>query len=123
MEFAKGSDQELHDRLVKSIMTYCKENGYKNICVDLAGYNLPSKLGNHVPDLTAQTKDDAWLICEAEPCDNIDTDHTKEQMSDFARYTATVVLLVPKSCESLANGVLQKWGLSAKVKVWTVSGY
>ncbi len=122
MEFAKGSDQDLHDRLVRSMVTYCRENGYKNIRVDLPGHDAPLKLGNHVPDLTAQTKDNAWLVCEAEPCGSIDTDPTKEQMTDFARCTATVVLLVPESCKSLADGALQKWGLNDKVQVWTLPG-
>lgn len=121
MEFPKPEDQDEHNRLVNSMIEYCKKNGYKNIRVDMPGHPGPEKLGGYIPDLTAQTQDGTWLVCEAEPCSNIDTEHTKGQMQDFVSYDATVVLLVPTSAKSLALETIARWGFADKVKVWTAS--
>jgi len=113
-------EQELHNQLISAMIRYCENNNYTDIHANLPGYPPPQRFGNHIPDLTAKRPNNDRIICEAETDDTLTTNHTREKLSIFIRFSATVILIVPESCESLAHQTLGDWGIANRITVFTM---
>jgi hypothetical protein len=111
----------MHDKMLRSWITplQAEPYGYTNVLVDLPGTNeRPAQVGTSIPDLTAMTRNRERVIGEVKTSNDIDNDHTRGQLSDYARTGAKIMLLVPKDSKPIADQVCQKWGFG-QVQVWT----
>ncbi len=70
------------------------------------------KMGNSIPDLTALNRAGIQVIGEVKTCNDIDNDHTRDQLKDYLKTQSLVMLLVPKSCSGRAKLALATWGLN-----------
>jgi len=117
-----------HKRMVKKIIDEFESKGLRIGCADYNGYNTCDKTNGYIPDVRA--KDDSNelnYIGEAETCDTVKSDHTKEQIKAFSgrimmdgKSKDTKVpfyIAVPKECESDLEEVLQELGLADKQNI------
>jgi len=115
MQISK-EDQELHNKMLRSWVNTLKNNGYTDFYVALPEFSAPKKIGKHIPDFTAKAPD-GNSIGEVKTCNDIDNDHTKEQLMDYSKTGSKVLLLVPESCLKLAQQKTNEWKLD-NVKIW-----
>ena len=113
--------QSLHDTMVRSLANKFANDGY-TVYADLPGFTQPPKIVNYIPDLYA-VKSSVKIIGEAETCDTIGTDHTKEQYSAFSNVPGTEFhVIVPESCLEQAKRYAAIWGITVD-KWWYQEGY
>jgi hypothetical protein len=120
MEFSKA-DQEAHDRMLEIWAKNLTTQGYSQMCLALP--DAPRKtvqIGQHVPDLTAIDPQNLKVIGEVKTANDIDNDHTREQLRDYLKTGQKVMLLIPTSHLSQAKAFLQREELSS-VWVWHFS--
>jgi hypothetical protein len=117
--FEKG-DQEWHDRMLNSWAKALIQNGFTSVRLSLSDSpNKPDQVGQHIPDLMAISPQNQKVIGEVKTPNDIDKDHTKEQLNDYVRSGSKVMLLVPEKSVAVARGALEKWGFDNKiVELW-----
>ena len=118
--------------LVKSLIDYFKGKGYNILCAAYPNYTPCAAEDRHEPDVRAQDpSDDLVCIGEAKTCDDLASEHTKEQITDYSERHMTggrskgvsvpFYLIVPKSCIGDAWKALRELGLDAKPNVKVLS--
>lgn len=116
-----SSESKEHKDLVGMMANYFKAQNYSNVKADLDGWDTPTEINGHVPDVTA-TINGISIILEAETCKSIDTTDTKDQLKAFYEAAKSgnreFHLVVPKSCMTAAKLKLLEWGISAS-QVWS----
>lgn len=112
MELSKA-DRDMHDQMLRYWIEEFRKEHYTHICAALPdSRNQPMRMGNSIPDLTALNRAGFQIIGEVKTCNDIDNDHTRDQLKDYLKTQSFVVLLVPKSCFDQAKLVLGKWDLN-----------
>jgi hypothetical protein len=108
-------NESVHDKLVESLAAKYKSDGYY-VQADHIGHTngSPKEFGGYIPDIYA-TKGIEKIIAEAETSDTISDDHTRQQLSTFARY-ASLHVIVPQASLSEAQNQAKQWGI--KVDKW-----
>ena len=119
--------------LVGNLISYLKGLNLTILCAAYPNYSRCPPEGRHEPDVRVQNQsNDLISIGEAKTCDDLSSDHTKEQLSDYSQRVMTAgrskgasvpfYLIVPKSCVSEAWKTLRELGLDkrANVNVLTV---
>jgi hypothetical protein len=94
-----------HQRLVQCLVGYMEHEGYTDIRASgLEGYDPPEPIDGYIPDATG-VKNGVLGIGEAERCEEVDSDHTRQQIVAFSgrHMTATkqlvpLFLAVPERC-------------------------
>jgi len=115
----------MHKKLVKCISDYAKSKGYTVTCSASLGLNeCPKTEKEHVPDLKAyNSTTEVNMYGEAKATDDIDNDHTREQIDDFSGRTMTknnklvpFILAVPKGSKITAQNVITSMKLTQNQK-------
>ncbi len=119
MEISKA-DQEEHDKMLRRWASDLTEQGYTQMCLALPDVGRTTvQIGQHVPDLTAIDPQGRGVIGEVKTANDIDNDHTKEQLTDYLSTRRHVMLLVPSDQKALANDFLNRLGFDGRVQLWT----
>lgn len=112
MELSKV-DRDMHDQMLRDWIEGFRKEHYTHICAALPdSRDQPMKMGNSFPDLTALNRAGIQVIGEVKTCNDIDNDHTRDQLKDYLKTQSLVMLLVPKSCSGRAKLALANWGLN-----------
>jgi len=117
-----------HERMVKKIIDKFESKDLRIKCADYTGYDTCEKTSNYIPDVRARDdSNELNYIGEAETCDTVKSDHTKEQIKAFSGRTmkdgkskgaeVPFYIAVPKECESDLEEVLQELGLADKQNI------
>jgi len=110
------AEQSFHDKMTKSLADTFAGQAL-SVSADVAGYNRPPQIGNHIPDILA-SGGRGRIIVETETADTIDSSHTKSQFVTFASMAgAEFHVLVPKVILSRAQANARLWGVSV-AKWW-----
>ncbi|MBO8183121.1 MAG: hypothetical protein H0Z28_10075 [Archaeoglobus sp.] len=122
----KRRSQSDHDKMVRYVVDYLKDKGFRNIKADISGFDKPNKIiwkttgEGHIPDVTAENG--SLHIFEVETEDSINDQHTEDQWELFAayakKYSAKFWVVVPQGSRDLAEKRLNQLGLIAKI--WEV---
>lgn len=113
--------QTLHDTLVKALANKFVSDGY-TVWADISGFTQPPKIGDYIPDIYA-VKGASKIIAEAETCDTICIDHTREQYTVFSNVRETEFhVITPESCLSEAKDCASTWGITVD-QWWQQNGY
>lgn len=99
-----------HDNLIKMMLQYLANQGFRNIKADVPGMPIPDTIigtkRNHMPDLTAD-KNGKKIILEAETSSTIFDEHTSSQWSLFSdaaqKAGGEFHIVVPKGYRSEAE--------------------
>jgi hypothetical protein len=112
MELSKA-DRDMHNQMLRDWIKELRNEHYAQICAALPdSRDQPMKMGNSIPDLTALNRAGIQLIGEVKICNDVDSDHTRDQLKDYLKTQSFVVLGVPKSCSGRAKLALANWGLN-----------
>lgn len=85
-----------HDQLVIDLANALIKEGLTITHVALPGYQNPPKFGRHEPDIVATDLSGLIHLGEAKTDNDIDSDHTREQLEDFSsRYMIIDKRMVP----------------------------
>ena len=115
------SESKEHIKLVQKIAEYAKSKGYILKCAKSIGLDeCPATNEGHVPDLKAYNHtEEVWLYGEAKTADDIDNDHTREQINDFSGRTMTdnkklvpFILAIPTGSKTTAQRVITSMNLT-----------
>ena len=113
--------QSLHDMMVEIRANNLRSDGY-DVSADIPGFPQPPTIKGYIPDIYA-VKGYSKIITEAETCDTIGSQHTKEQYKAFSSVLgAEFHVVVPKSCLSDAKRYAELWGIKVN-EWWYQEGY
>ena len=112
------SETDAHRELVLTLYDVVARNhGEIEDAVGVGTHHEPRKIGRHEPDLLARAIGGTLVIGEAKRGEDLDTEHTLEQLYDFTHHLdeqsgeiATLVLVVPKEFEFAAEEALAAAG-------------
>ena len=119
------TESEDHKKVVKKIAEYAISKGYEPSCGEALGLDkCPETEKKHVPDMKAWNKDEeVTMYGEAKTADDIDNDHTRDQIQDFSNRHMTknkkpvpLVLGVPKGSKAEAKKVVNSMTLTEQQK-------
>ncbi|UCD40504.1 MAG: hypothetical protein JSV87_02965 [Candidatus Bathyarchaeota archaeon] len=105
-----SSEAEIHNEMIRLMISHFMKQGYRNLRADLANETPPEHIGDFTPDLTCNKNDDkgTCIILEAETCSTILQKHTERQWRTFFNEAkerkCEFHLVVPKLCESDSGG-------------------
>jgi hypothetical protein len=127
-------EQSTHDSLVRMMLNYYATQGYLNICADLENCSRPAKFywqgrPNYafIPDLTCQKNDPkgTQIILEAETCESLGEDHTREQFQLFSanalQHGKEFHVAVPRLCSVGGNVVTSQSLIRRFATTWNVT--
>ena len=111
-----------HKKLVKGIIDHFEAKGLRIISASYEGFEKCEIIGNHEPDVIAQkSNEDDFYIGEAKTCENLLSDHTREQFEDFGnavilkegatRTYLPFCIAVPEKCKNDLKSYLSEIGL------------
>jgi len=119
---------KLHQLMVIALVRKFNEDG---LIIEGASYfrdiELPPKLGRHNPDVLAETTDGTYHIGEAKLEENLNTQKTFEQFTDFlnvkspsGKPTQLHIIVLAEHEEKLRT-LLTKWQLinNNNIHIWT----
>lgn len=117
-----------HQAMVGSLISYFQSIGLNIICAAYEGYNQCSPEGRHQPDVKAKDSASGLIsIGEVKTADDLNSDHTKEQLVDFSSRVMTsgqsagkvvpFYLLVPEAAVGDAWRAIRELGLSEKSNI------
>jgi hypothetical protein len=125
-----------HDQLILMMARYFNQLGYTDIKADIPGWTKPDYIywtnnpnNWYYPDLTCLDKSGISIILEAETCNTLNDEHTKEQFEIFRaranKINGRFEVVVPRICnESNGRDLIQKiansWGIRLD-NIWTPS--
>jgi len=125
-----------HDQLVTMMAKYFKQLGYTNIKADIPGWPKPDYIywtnqpnNRFYPDLTCNDNDRREIILEAETCQTLNDQHTKEQFEIFRAHANKVggrfEVVVPRMCAGrdttqLIREIASRWRINLD-NVWIPS--
>jgi hypothetical protein len=109
-------DKVRHDSLVKMMAQYFSSLGYTAVKADIEGYSTPLEIywinkpqERRIPDMTCNKNDpkNTLIILEAETCESLTIEHTKEQWKLFASHAKNnngeFHVVVPNQCTYQSN--------------------
>lgn len=118
----------LHQLMVIALVRKFNEDG---LTIEGAsyfrGFDLPPKLGKHNPDVIAISPDGTFHIGEAKLEENLDTQKTFEQFSDFlntkspSNKATQLHIIVVAPMEEKLRALLNKWHFTdnPNIHIWT----
>lgn len=124
--------QTAHDNLVRLLAKHYSSLGYKGIRMDVPGSTeTPSGIywnatpeQKYIPDITCFKNDisNTLIIAEAETCDTLRSDHTKEQWKLFAAHAKNnngeFHVIIPLICKEIAQSVATELGITVHHFWW-----
>ncbi len=125
-----------HDALVLMMARFFIREGCSDVKADIPGWLRPDGIWwdnkpehKYFPDLTCTDSNGKLVILEAETCESLATQHTKEQFQIFSAHASNMngrfEVVVPKICNGKPTNLqvlslARKWGLTLQ-NVWTPS--
>jgi hypothetical protein len=111
----KRNDQ--HDDIVKMYAGQFAREGYK-VYADIPGYGQPTKVGRHLPDISAYWNGQKTTLVEVKIGNDIYSDRTKEQLTDFsANPSITFFFVVERINQVTAQNIMAEVGVDQKPNV------
>jgi len=122
------SPVKLHQLMVIALLRKFNEDG---LIIKGASYfgglDLPPRIGRHNPDVVAESSDGTLHIGEAKLEENLNTQKTYEQFTDFLRTPspnnkpAQLHIIVLAEMEQKLKELLTKWQLNnnPNIHIWT----
>jgi len=122
------SPVKLHQLMVIALVRKFNEDG---LVIKGASYfrdvDLPPILGRHNPDVLAESSDGTYHIGEAKLEENLNTQKTYEQFTDFLNTKSTnnkpaqLHIIVLSDLEQKLRALLTKWQLNnnPNIHIWT----
>ena len=121
------SESPEHKKLVKGLMDYMSNEGYKILCAAYEGYNECNERKGRIPDVVGKNSQELNAIGEAKTCDDLDNERTNEQFKIFSNrimtsgkskdVTVPFYIGVPKTCLTELRKNLKKLGLDQKPNI------
>jgi len=118
-------ESQRHETVVKAVMDYFGRQAWRVTAAAYEGYDEPSKVGRHEPDVIAVDTRGVVVYGEAKTGDgDIGTQHSREQYHDFSSRVMTdsgttcpLYLCVVSGHEPELRRVLSAEGLSGKSNI------
>lgn len=119
---------KLHQLMVIALVRKFNEDG---LTIKGASYfrdlELPPKIGRHNPDVLAESPDGTYHIGEAKLEENLNTQKTFEQFTDFlntkspSNKPTQLHIIVLSETEKKLRDLLSQWGLenNPNIHIWT----
>lgn len=119
----------LHGQLIGRLLhELANSRGHSILAASYPGFNEPFKCGRHEPDVISVDTTGLQHISEVKTGDDLNTEHTREQLWDFANRvmkndgrSVPFIVLIPAAYQQKLREVLNELGLLNKdnVVVWT----
>ena len=106
-----------HETLIRALIKKYESNGLY-VEADHIGHlhGRPPEIGGHIPDIAAYEGSNLYVIAEAETCDTISDESTREQWYAFSNSGYRFEVIVPKSCLESVKFQAGNWGI--RVDQW-----
>lgn len=105
---------EIHKNLIKAMVGVLVKQGFevKADHIDYEG-GAPDSYGGKIPDIFAIKNGKKKIFVEAETCDSISLDHTKEQCQIFSdKIGFEFWIIAPKECINELKSQLKEWKIT-----------
>jgi hypothetical protein len=121
-----------HKRIVKGLIDYLDEKGFKTKCAAYEGYNQCTPIDERIPDVMGQNAQELLAIAEAKTCDDLasDRERTNDQLKTFSSHemasgnskgqAVPFFVAVPKECNGELQKILKELGLDKKSNITTL---
>jgi len=134
MDLRNEIESSQHDKLVLMMAQHFKQLGYSNITADITGWTKPNSIywtnnpdKKFYPDLMCKDALGVLVILEAETCNNLNDEHTREQFRIFRAFAnnenGRFEVVVPKICSGgSGRELITKYSNDWNIKfdnVWT----
>jgi hypothetical protein len=118
-----------HKRIVKELIDYLNQQGFKTVCAGYEGFNQCEKINDRMPDVIGENVQGLWALAEAKTCDDLvnDRDRTNDQFKAFSNLVMTsgnskgqvvpFYICVPKTCFEQLKQILKELGLGEKTNI------
>jgi len=124
---SKLSRVKLHQLMVLALVRKFNEDG---LILKSATYfrdlEIPKEIGRHKPDVVAESPDGTLHIGEAKVIDNLNTQKTFEQFSDFLNTKSPngkpshLHIIVQAEFQDILKDLIKLWKLSSgNIHIWT----
>ena len=106
------SSRTMHKRLIAALARVYEEEGY-GVQADGIGHpnGAPPVVNGHRPDVAGYRNRQLVRIGEAETCDSLGDDHTRQQWQAFSRSPYHFDVIVPESCLFAARAKAAEWNV------------
>ena len=121
-----------HKRIVKGLIDYLNQQGFKTVCAAHEGYNQCDQIEQRIPDVMGQNDQGLLAIAEAKTCDDLTNDRgrTDDQFKIFSNRVMSsgnskgkevpFYVAVPKECYNQLLQILKDLGLNDKSNIITL---
>ena len=121
-----------HKKIVKALIDYLDEKGFKTKCAAYEGYNQCEPIEERIPDVMGQNTQGLLAIAEAKTCDDLinDRDRTNDHLKTFSSremvsgnskgQTVPFYVCVPKECSDELHKILKELELDKKSSITTL---
>lgn len=111
--------QKTHVALIRALVKKYEEDGYYVKADHIHHPNgAPPEINGFVPDIAAYSGNALKIIAEAETCDTISDDHTRQQWEAFSKSMYRFEVIVPKSCFEEAQRQANLWAINVDKWWW-----
>ncbi len=128
--FGKAESPE-HKKIVKELMDYLNQAGFKTTCAAYEGLSVCAQIEGRIPDFMGRNAQELIAIGEAKTCDDLDNDRTNDQFKVFSNRvmnsgisngkTVPFYIGIPKTCVTELQQNLKKLGLNQKTNIHIIS--
>ena len=130
MVIRKPAETIEHEKLIRLMLDYFKNQGYVFLQADLEGEEKPNPIDGYKPDLACLKNDPrrTYMVLEAETCNTVFDEHTEGQWKAFYKKAkeekGIFHIVVPKKCNDSSGHSLAKRRLNdlgIKAEIWIPS--
>lgn len=89
MSSAEKAESPEHKKLVKGLIDYLNQEGFKTICAAYEGLSQCDPREERIPDVVGKNAQELNAIGEAKTCDDLDKDRTNDQFKVFSNRVMT----------------------------------
>jgi len=130
MSPANEAESPEHKKIVKGLIDFLTEKGFKPFCAAYDGFDQCKPNSERIADVKGQNDKELVAIGEAKTCDDLDNERTNAQFQIFSDLTMADGLSkgqlcpfyigIPKSCIDALKQNLKKLGLDQKPNIYIV---
>lgn len=111
--------KQTHQALIRALAAEYERQGYYVKADHIYHpHGRPPEVGGHVPDVAAYSNNRLHIIAEAETCDSLTDNNTREQWQAFSTSPYIFEVIVPKSCLEDAKNQASIWGIEVNKWWW-----
>ena len=121
------SANKLHKLMTIALVRKLNIDGFKILAAsNFPDLDIPEQIGRHSPDVIAQDNEGTIHFGEAKVYENLDTEKTKEQFTDFLNHVGLnekkshLHIIVEQKDEEYLKDLLKSWRIiSNRIHIWT----